>query len=62
VPLHEGLGEVFGRLELRSLLRWSEDLKTAGAEKIHNAFGKRCFGADDGKVDFVLLGKARKFH
>jgi hypothetical protein len=60
VPLHERLGEVLGRFELRSRLARPEDGQPAGAENVHDAVGERPLRADDGEVDLLAFGEQRQ--
>lgn len=57
VALHERLGEVFRRFELRGALRGPEDAQPPRAEEVDDAGGQRSFRADDGERDFLALGE-----
>ena len=59
---HEALGEILGGFELGGFLGRAKDLQATGAENIDHAGCQRCFRADDGEVDLVLLGKISQRH
>ncbi|MND98122.1 hypothetical protein D3C80_904620 [compost metagenome] len=60
VAREEIFGEGFRAFELRRTLRWAEDFQTSGAKCIHHANHQRRFRADDGQIDFLVLGKAQQ--
>ncbi|MNN32543.1 hypothetical protein D3C81_1462660 [compost metagenome] len=57
VALHERLGEVLGRFQLRSRLARPEDAQALGAEDIDDAGRQRCLRPDHGKGHAFALGK-----
>ena len=57
---HEGLGEILGGFELGRGPCGSEDLESATAKQIDDAFRQGRFGAHHGKGDRFALGKGRQ--
>ena len=56
----EIFGEGFGAFQLRGAFRWPEDCQTRRAERIHHANHQRRFRADNGQIDFLILGKVQQ--
>lgn len=57
VALHEGLGEILGRFELRGGAGRPEDAQALGAEQVDDAGGQRRFRPDHGEVHAFALGE-----
>ena len=56
----EIFGEGFRPFQLGSTFRWSEDFQASSAERVNYANHQRRFRADNGQIDFLILGKVQQ--